>query len=867
MMDIASTFKLYLWIIILIPVPLYGQLYEDFTDGEFTNNPAWNGDINKYRINDNFQLQLDDNKEGDASLFTMVNIHAKMEWRCWTRLSFSPSANNNARVYLSTQLQSEDGFPDGVFLQFGESGSFDALKLMVQHEGDTSTMIKGSPGLISSSFRCRVKVVFEDGNWQLFADYHGENNYLHEGTIPGELVPGDAYFGVSCKYTVSNSTKFYFDDFYAGPIQYDTIPPSVARVSIVDALNIEISYSEYVDTLSALDAENYIITPGNIHPVHQVFSGETQDIVTIHFSDSLAYGQLIELNIVNVTDLYGNTMVASIFTLAWYHPERYEVIINEIMADPSPPQLLPEYEYLELFNATHLPLDLSGWTLSTGGSEKSLTGLVLPSQAYIVIGKEEARNEFLSYGPFYGLESFSLVNSGQEIILRNQDRDIIHAVNYNPRWYNDNERSEGGWSLELIDPFNPCLADENWHASSDISGGTPGRQNSVYNQVFMEAEITAACVVDSGRIRVVFNQSMGDQLLSDPDLFSLDHHSGTIQAILPDDPYFASFILYPKNSMLPGNIYSLSLNGKVYSCVGDTFYLSERRNVGIPEQASYNDLVINEILFDPFPGGTDYVEIYNRSEKALDLNSLILASVKHNPPSPPDTSIKQLNASCSMIMPGEYFYLCDEKQKVCNYYTCSGKNNCLDSDGIPAYSNEEGVILLMDASHHIIDEFSYHEDMHYPFLNSIEGISLERIHYDRPASDITNWHSASQLSGFGTPGYINSQFAENPDVGGQIRVEPGVFKPGNDGLHDHVQIHFTLDRSGFLASIYIFNTEGVLCKHLINNELLGTSGSFSWNGIDEKRQRARAGIYIVLAELVHPQGEVIRFKETLVVAP
>ena len=560
-------------------------------------------------------------------------------------------------------------------------------------------------------------------------------------------------------------------------------------------------------------------------------------------------------------------MIASTFSLAWYHPERYDVIINEIMADPSPPQLLPEYEYLEFFNTTHLPLDLSGWTLTTGSSEKLLTGLEIPSQAYIIIGKEEARNDFLSYGPFYGLESLSLVNTGQEIMLRNQDGDIIHAVNYNPRWYNDPERSDGGWSMELIDPFNPCPADENWHASSDISGGTPGMQNSIYNQLFLEPEIKTACIIDSGKIRVVFNQSMGDHLLATPDLFRIDHHPGTIQAIMPDDPYFSSFILYPENTLLPGNIYSLSFAGNLCSCIGDTFYLSEMTDVGIPEKPLYNDLVINEILFNPFPGGTDYVELYNRSEKAIDLNGLILASVKHNPPSPPDTSIKQINASCSMIMPGEYFYLCDEEQKVCNYYTCGEKNNCHDRDGIPAYSNEEGIILLMDSFHHIIDEFSYHEDMHYPLLNSFEGISLERIHHDRPASDITNWHSASQLSGFGTPGYMNSQFAEEQMTEGQFRVEPGVFKPGNDGLQDHVQIHFTLERSGFLASVLIFNANGVLCRHLVNNELLGTSGSFSWDGVDDKRQKARAGIYIVLAELVHPEGEVIRFKESLVIAP
>jgi hypothetical protein len=738
---------------------------------------------------------------------------------------------------------------------------------MEQKDGDTSTLIKGGAGIISASFRCRVKVIYENDTWQLFADYQGEDNYIIEGTAPGNILPGNAYAGVFCNYTVSNSTKFYFDDFYAGSIQYDTIPPEVVRRSITDPQNIEIAYSENVDSLSALNVDNYTITPGNIHPLQAVFVEDVQDAVIIRFSDSLTYGILFELNIENIADLYGNTITASAFQLSWYHPEPYDVVISEIMADPSPPQLLPEYEYLELYNKSLLPLDLSGWTLTTGSSEKSLTGLVMPPQAYIIIGKEEARNAFLPYGAFYGLESLSLVNTGQELTLRNESNEIIHAVYYKPEWYKDNERSNGGWSLELIDPFNPCLIDENWRASSDISGGSPGRQNSVDNQLYLDPAIKAACVVDSGKIRVVFNQSMGNQVLTNPGLFNIEYHPGGIDSILPDDPYFTSFILYPENSLIKGNIYSLSITGNLCNCIEDTFYLSEVTAVGIAQDILHNDLVINEILFNPFPGGTDYVEIYNRSQKALDLNGLILASIRHNPPSPPDTNMIQINASCSIIMPGEYYYLCDDEQKVSAYYTCKDINNCLDQDGIPAYSNEEGAVLLMDAFHRVIDEFSYHEDMHYPFLNSFEGISLERIHYDRPVSDITNWHSASQLSGFGTPGYINSQFAEENREDGQFTVEPGVFKPGNDGLDDHTTIRFSLERSGFLASVLIFDANGALCKHLVNNKLLGTSGSFSWNGINEQRQKAAAGIYIVLAELVHPEGKVVRFKETVVIAP
>lgn len=866
MMNMPVILKRCLYLIVINPLFCCAQIADDFSDGNFSSNPEWLGDIAEFKVNSNFELQLNDNKESSSCLFTGAVIDDAMEWRCWVRQSFSPSGNNHSRVYLSAETACGADPPDGIFLQFGESGSLDAIRLMEQDNGDTNTLIRGMQGAISSSFRCAVKVIFEDGLWSLFADHEGGNDYNPEGTAFGNLLAGDAFIGVVCKYTISNSTNFYFDDFYAGPIVYDTIPPSVIHVSVNDPKIIEIQFSENLDSLSANNHLNYFLSHGLGHPQRAEFSNDGLSVVALVYADSIFYGALMELDIMNVSDLSGNIMQTGNYELAWYYPKRYDVVINEIMADPSPPLNLPEYEYLELYNTSALPLDLSYWTLVVGTAEKSLTGLVIGPQDYVIVGKEEAKNDFMIYGRYYGLESFSLVNSGQEIMLNDHNGEIIHGLYYDQNWYQNSEKSDGGWSLEQIDPHNPCLTTNNWQASANINGGTPGRKNSVFDEMYLAPKIIKACVADSVRIRIIFNQSMGRDITLDPGIFQFDHGAGPAGAILPDDAYFTSFMIYPGQALLPGKIYTMTCRGTVSNCVGDSFNLSENILIGLPRAAAYNDLVINEVLFNPFPGGADYVELYNRSEKALDLTGLILASVKNNPPSPPDTNFVPVDIFCSMLMPGEYVFLCNDFDKVNAYYSCSQEKNFLELDRFPSYSNESGTVVLMDAAKNLIDAFSYHEDMHYPLLNTAEGVSLERIHFNRPATDRTNWHSASQLSGFGTPGYENSQYSDVLTDKGKISVQPKVFAPGNNGQANYTNIFYAFERPGYLATIMIFDANGYLCRHLVNNELLGTSGSYSWDGINEDRQKASAGIYIVLAELLHPDGNIMRFKETVVVA-
>ena len=64
----------------------------------------------------------------------------------------------------------------------------------------------------------------------------------------------------------------------------------------------------------------------------------------------------------------------------------------------------------------------------------------------------------------------------------------------------------------------------------------------------------------------------------------------------------------------------------------------------------------------------------------------------------------------------------------------------------------------------------------------------------------------------------------------------------------------------------VYDMNGKLIRNLVENELLATKGSLSWNGLDNNNNKANVGIYIIYAEVFNLNGDVKHFKLKVVVA-
>jgi hypothetical protein len=150
------------------------QMEDDFSDGDFTENPKWIGDELLFMVNSSHQLQLNDEDAGKASLATEQHLITNTEWRFWIRMPFAPSNNNFAQVYLAADSWDLKEPLNGYYLRFGENGSADAIELYRQTGTAKKLICRGSEGAIANSFTARVKVTCDANNkWTLFADMSG----------------------------------------------------------------------------------------------------------------------------------------------------------------------------------------------------------------------------------------------------------------------------------------------------------------------------------------------------------------------------------------------------------------------------------------------------------------------------------------------------------------------------------------------------------------------------------------------------------------------------------------------------------------------------------------------------------------------
>ena len=541
----------------------------------------------------------------------------------------------------------------------------------------------------------------------------------------------------------------------------------------------------------------------------------------------------------------------------------YSIIINEILADPSPIVALPNCEFIELRNCSNENINLNKWKLSIGNTTATIgTNYNLQPDSLVILCAKSNVVFFNSYNNIIGLTSFpTLGNEEDVIILGNQYGETIHAVTYKKSWHDNALKSEGGWSLEMSNPFRPCNIN-NWHSSKSLLGGTPGKENSLFKKESIEEKLQAiqCSAISQKEFTLKFNKSADSSSLSIASNYNIESTGQYPLKVLPIPPLFDQVKLIFKDGIEKEKVYQINIKN-IKQCTSGTL---ENTIIltGIPIIPSKGELIINELLFNPAPYGADFLELYNNSKSIINARDIYIAG---------KNSAGQIGSQyrCSNedmnIFPGKYLAITTDSRYIIKTWKSINRGDISEIKSMPSYPDNEGNAVLINKEGILIDEFHYSDDMHYPLLINREGVSLERIDPMLPTSLIENWHSASSTAGYATPTKENSQFRQSDSINKMIEIPQTDFSPNNDGINDLLTIAYKMSNPGNSISIYAFNFNGMMIRKIADNQLCGTNGTFIWNGVDQNKLRVASGIYLIFIEILDLRGKLMKFKKAIAV--
>lgn len=632
----------------------------------------------------------------------------------------------------------------------------------------------------------------------------------------------------------------------------DQVPPALIKTQVINENQIILTFSEPISA-SPLPLDSLSISILEI--INVQVRNPANDAITITLSGPIQTGQIYEITLIGIKDCAGNS-AGNIRTSIGQGkaPVRFELLITEIQADNSPENQLPQTEYFELFNASNSVIDLAGCTINGGSTTngKFPPYLIKPGEYVIACGT--SFTSLFSNTNVVGVTSFPPISQdGAKLTLKNASGNWIHQMYYSANDFSPVSLLNAGWSLEMIDNSNYCDQRSNWAVSTDQKGGTPGKQNSVsaIKPDLTPPLIAKVVLLGPTSIKVAWNELIDSASLISLPISLPDGYILNNQQISGSDFSSLQFTFSP--ALEPNQTLSINL-GTVQDCSGNSSS-TQTITVALPGKADQNSWCLNEILFNPNTGGTDYIELVNVSDRYLDLMELQIGNSSEKRPVAFEPTI---------IAPGGFALLTASTSLTLRDYP-KGKVENFVQTILPSFNSDSGSVKLWGPGNSIWQQFSYSDKIHVKILDVTKGVSLERISCNLPVHTVSSWHSASSDAGYGTPGFENSQ---SKTIGSDdaFSADPKTFSPNGDGNKDFTILTYDQAKNGLIGNLRIYSADGFLIRNLAESANLGTRGFWQWDGTTEEGRKARMGMYVAVLETIELGGDVKYYRIPVAIA-
>jgi hypothetical protein len=568
------------------------------------------------------------------------------------------------------------------------------------------------------------------------------------------------------------------------------------------------------------------------------------------------------------TKSYGTTgwwLLAAVFFIST--PARAGVVINEFAyyLDPSGDT---GKEWIELYNPDSIGVDLSGYDIYPGRTPHYIVppGFVLAGKSFAVLhlrlaGVNTASELYEGTAPASNMPN---TKASLAIFTNSAHDSIIDFVQYGAvnQTYEATAANAGIWTRGDFADTVTCAwslglaADGADHDTSadwaEFAKPTPGYTNSpqLYD-IALSTPFTTPREIPAGSSFAVsaLVRNQGTKTARNVFIkFYQDANGDSVcqpgETVLHQEQWdslpgerISSFT----HSAQPEGAYQLMV-----SALSDSEGLSANNNQLFTYLAG-SPLVINEIMYAPYSGMPEWVELCNRSGSPIDLCNWTIEDATAFP--------NNITTAHQTIPPGSYLLLAQDTTYL------GGTCPKIKVSGWPGLNSDGDIVCLRDSRGAAIDRVQYQDSW-----GGGSGKSLEKINPLLMSQSAANWGGCVAAAG-STPGAQNSIYIEKLESSANLSISPNPFSPDGDGVEDRTMIGFDFTWTRAVVNIKIFDRLGRLVKTLAEQQTFGASGTVVWDGRDNGDRACPIGIYIVLLEARDANGSgSVKKKQALALA-
>ncbi len=646
----------------------------------------------------------------------------------------------------------------------------------------------GSSGMSNSSNRTLYLLNSTDDISETYTYSADNKNGISDERI---ILNNDTSNNNWANSTIANGTPGFRNS--VSPLKYDLTFGSISITPLIPQKDDDVNVNIQIKNNGSEPVKNYSIEV--FHDLDKDSSGTPSELIYQDNFVNLAAKDSndIDVQITSVNEGIYNLILHIIcsndenlsnnskyFHFIAHHPANNynDLVINEIMYAPAN----GEPEWIEIFNKSVTSINLNNWKFSDANTTIRFIkeDKFLEPESYLVISRDSSIFNFYSIPCEIIVTNLpSLNNSGDAAVVKDSLGTLIDSIYYFPSWSENTK----GKSLERISTKGESNDEENWKTSESKFKGTPGKINSVSpknydlsvtlikpakNYVIVGEQFQFNLKVKNFGLNPSYNYTI--KIFNDINIDSVTQNDELIKdvygnSIEPGDSFLFSIDL---SDIVKGkNCFIVSVETDNDDDIENNKAFFEITGIEINEVR--NDIVINEIMYNPANSEPEWIELYNRSNKIINLKNYSVADERD--------PVRVIESSI-LLKPGEFFVIADDST-ISSLFNLDFKYQI---SNLPSLNNSSDKIILLDSLNRIIDSLEY-----YSSWGGKGGKSLERINAGKSAIDSSNWKTSEDRLN-GTPGKINSVTQKDFDIAVTEILFSPEFPLSNDDVNMSVKI-------------------------------------------------------------------------------